>query len=55
MYGILLCAGGLFAAGTYFNLADILRLPTLAATRVRKKLFYFSGRMLYIKTINILY
>lgn len=33
MYGILFCFGALFAAGAYFMLAGLLKLPTLAATR----------------------
>lgn len=33
MYSILCCFGAFFAAGAYFILADILKLPTLATTR----------------------
>lgn len=33
MYGILFCFGLLFAAGAYFILAGLLKLPTLAATQ----------------------
>lgn len=33
MYGILFCFGAFFAAGAYFMLAGLLKLPTLATTR----------------------
>ena len=33
MYGILFCFGVLFAAGAYFILAELLKLPTFATTR----------------------
>jgi hypothetical protein len=48
MYGILFCFGALFAAGAYFILADILKLPTLATTRAVIQ----AGRMDRRKTKN---